>query len=254
MMKADLGGRVVLITGAGSGIGLAAARHFASAGAGLLLNDIDPGREQRAIAACREAASEAEVCFVAGDIGDPDTPSRLVQRAASRFGRIDYLVNNAATPGTKQPIPFADLHALDDAFWRHLLEVNLIGPFRMTRAALPMLRQAKGAVVNTASIAGLAGKASSIPYAASKAGLINLTRNLARALAPDVRVNAVAPGFIDSPWTQGWPTERWQAVTTDTLLKRAGKPEEVAEAIFFLCAGGAFITAHTLVVDGGRGL
>ena len=260
MIHADIRGRVALITGAGSGIGLATAKLFAASGASLLINDLDPQRGAPALDACCEAAQGASCGeastpdFVAGDMGDAAMPGRLVEHVIQRFGRLDFLVNNAATPGTATPIPFADLDALSDEFWHQLLEVNLIGPFRMTRAALPQLKASGGAVVNTASIAGLAGKASSIPYAASKAGLINVTRNLARAAAPDVRINAVAPGFIDSPWTRGWPADRWQTVTSDTLLKRAGQPEEVAEAILYLCAGGSFITAQTVVIDGGRGL
>jgi 3-oxoacyl-[acyl-carrier protein] reductase len=113
------------------------------------------------------------------------------------------------------------------------------------------LRQAKGAVVSTASIAGLNAVGSSIAYGASKAALINMTRNLARALAPDVRVNAVAPGLVDSPWTKDWPAERKRDAIERTPLRRMCRPEDIAEAMFFLAAGGAMVTGQTLVVDGG---
>ena len=109
----------------------------------------------------------------------------MVEEAAWRLGRLDVLINNAATPGTPDPIPFADLDAMTEAFWGTILNTNLIGPFRCARAAAPFLRQARGAVVNTASVAGLGRRGSSIAYAAGKAGLINLTRSLARALAPE---------------------------------------------------------------------
>jgi 3-oxoacyl-[acyl-carrier protein] reductase len=150
-----------------------------------------------------------------------------------------------------RPIDFADLDEMIEEFWGGILSTNLIGPFRCTRAAAGALRQARGAVVSTASIAGLNAIGSSIAYGASKAGLINMTRNLARALAPDVRVNAVAPGLVDSPWTKDWPTDRKQAAIDKTPLRRMCKPEDIAEAMFFLAAGGAMITGQTLVVDGG---
>lgn len=259
MIRADVHGRVAIITGAGSGIGFETARLFAANGASLLLNDIDPKRSDALLSACRDApttASESpsatDYVFVAADAGEAAVPEALVSAAIARFGRIDYLINNAATSGTREPIPFDNFDSLTDEFWHHLLDINLLGPFRMTKAASSWLRRSGGAVVNTASTAGLAGPASSIPYAASKAGLINLTRNLARALAPEVRVNAVAPGFVDSGWTAAWPEERRRAAAENTLLRRTAKPRDIAEAIFFLCVGAGFVNAQTLVVDGGR--
>jgi len=116
---------------------------------------------------------------------------------------------------------------------------------------VPALRAAKGAICSTASIAGVQGSGSSIPYAASKAGVINLTRSLARALAPDIRVNAVAPGFVDSPWNKDWPADRKVASVERTPLKRACTPQDIADAVFFLCAGNSMITGQTIIVDGG---
>jgi 3-oxoacyl-[acyl-carrier protein] reductase len=113
------------------------------------------------------------------------------------------------------------------------------------------LREAKGAIVNTASVAGLGLRGSSIAYAASKAGLINLTRSLARALAPEVRVNAVAPGLVDTPLTRTWPNERKQATLDRTLLARLATPADIAEAMLFLVAGAAYMTGQTIVLDGG---
>jgi 3-oxoacyl-[acyl-carrier protein] reductase len=162
------------------------------------------------------------------------------------------LVNNAGTSATPVPIAFADLDALDEAFWQKILSTNLVGVFRCTRAAAPALLQARGAVVNVASVAGLGGTGSSLAYAASKAGVINLTRNLARALAPEVRVNAVAPGLVDTAWTRPWPEERKRASLAQTWLGRMCRPEEVAEVILFLCAGASYVTGETIAVDGGR--
>lgn len=155
-------------------------------------------------------------------------------------------------PGTPNPIDFADLDAMTEPLWDRILATNLVGPFRCTRAAASALRASKGAVVNTASVSGLGIRGSSIAYAASKAGLVNLTRSLARGLAPDVRVNAVAPGLVESPWTRDWPEERKRRTRETTLLKRLTTPAEIAEVIGFLAAGASYITGQTIVVDGGQ--
>ena len=175
----------------------------------------------------------------------------MVARAIDALGRLDFLFNNAGTPATPTPIPFAELDRLTEGFWQAILNTNLIGPFRCAHAAVPALRAAKGAICSTASIAGVQGSGSSIPYAASKAGVINLTRSLARTLAPDIRVNAVAPGFVDSPWNKEWPADRKEESVERTPLKRACSPQDIAETVFFLCAGNAMITGQTIIVDGG---
>jgi 3-oxoacyl-[acyl-carrier protein] reductase len=184
-------------------------------------------------------------------VSRPGEAERMTQDAVAALGRLDFLVNNAGTPATPVPIPFENLDALSEEFWATILATNLIGPFRCAHAAAAALKAARGAICNTASIAGVMGSGSSIPYAASKAGLINLTRSLARTLAPEIRVNAVAPGFVDSPWNREWPAERKAASIERTPLKRACRPEDIAETIFFLCAGAAMITGQTVIVDGG---
>src|SRR6202007_2760702 len=143
-----------------------------------------------------------------GDVSQRGQAERMVASAVDALGRRDLLVNNAGTPATSTPIPFENLDALTENFWSTILTTNLIGPFRCAHAAVPALKLARGAICNTASIAGIMGSGSSIPYATSKAGLINLTKSLARTLAPEVRVNAVAPGFVDSPWNKDWPADR----------------------------------------------
>src|SRR5260370_33042052 len=175
----------------------------------------------------------------------------MVRAAVDGLGRLDILVNNAGTPGTTAPIAFADLDAMTEKFWQTILAPNLLGPFRCSHAAAPALKRSHGAIVNTASVEGLGRVGSSIAYGASKAGVVSLTRSLAVALAPDVRVNAVAPGFVDSPWTKAWPDERKQGYVGASLTKRACTPADIAEAILFLAAAGAMITGHTLPVDRG---
>jgi 3-oxoacyl-[acyl-carrier protein] reductase len=250
MITADLNGRAVLVTGGASGIGLAAVEAFSRCGATVALNHLpDDARGPAQVERLKGLGHK--VIAAAGDVSQPGQAERMVATAIDALGRLDFLVNNAGTPATPRPIPFAELDALTEDFWSRILTTNLIGPFRCAHAAVAALRQARGAICNTASIAGVMGSGSSIPYATSKAGLINLTRSLARTLAPDIRVNAVAPGFVDSPWNKDWPEDRKRESIERTPLKRACKPEDIAETIFFLCAGGAMITGQTVIVDGG---
>lgn len=250
MISADLTGKAVLITGAASGIGLAAAEHFSRCGAIVALNHLPD--DPRGPAAIERLNSEGRRIVAApGDVARPGEAEGMVERAIDALGRLDFLVNNAGTPATPTPIPFSDLDALTEEFWTTILTTNLIGPFRCAHAAVPALKAAHGAICNTASIAGVMGSGSSIPYATSKAGLINLTRSLARTLAPEIRVNAIAPGFVDSPWNKEWPADRKATSIERTPLKRACRPEDIAETIFFLCAGAAMITGQTVIVDGG---
>jgi NAD(P)-dependent dehydrogenase (short-subunit alcohol dehydrogenase family) len=250
MITADLAGKSALVTGGASGIGLATATLFARCGATVAINDLpdNPGLDE----AVESLADDGlDVIAAPADVADAGQVSAMVEAACKTLGRLDFLLNNAGTSGTSIPIPPGDLDALSEELWNRLLGLNLIGPFRCTRAAAPHLKATHGAVVNTASIAALGGLGSSTAYAASKAGLVSLTRSLARGLGPAVRVNAVAPGYIRTPWTARFGAE-WEAATVArTALQRAGTPEDVAETMLFLCAGGAYITGQTIVVDGG---
>jgi 3-oxoacyl-[acyl-carrier protein] reductase len=250
MITADLSGKTALVTGGASGIGLATVEAFARSGATVALNHLpdDPrGIEQIE----RLKGQGHRVISAPGNVSKPGEGETMVTRAIDALGRLDFLVNNAGTPATPAPIPFAELDRLTEDFWQTILNTNLIGPFRCTHAAVGALKAARGAICSTASIAGVQGSGSSIPYATSKAGVINLTRSLARTLAPEIRVNAVAPGFVDSPWNKDWPADRKVQSIERTPLKRACKPEDIAEVIFFLCAGAAMVTGQTVIVDGG---
>lgn len=250
MIGADLRGRTALVTGGASGIGLATVERLARAGARVALNhlEVDPRGPEEA----RRLREEGlEVVAVAGSVAVAGEAEAMVRRAIGELGRLDCLVNNAGTAATDRPIPPAELDRLDEAFWRTILETNLLGAFRCAHAAAGALREAGGAVVNVASVAGLGRQGSSIAYGASKAALVELTRGLARALAPEVRVNAVAPGHVDSPWTAHWPQAWKEEAAQKALLKRRCRPEDIADAIFWLLAGARMVTGHVLVVDGG---
>jgi 3-oxoacyl-[acyl-carrier protein] reductase len=249
----DLSGKTALVTGGASGIGLATVEAFARRGARVALNHLpQDARGPKAIAALRAAG--LDVIAAPGDVAKPGEAETMVREAIEKLGRLDYLANNAGTPATAEPIAPRDLDRLTEEFWAAILSTNLLGPFRCTHAAADALRAAQGAVCNTASVAGLNMPGSSMAYGASKAALISLTKNLARALAPQARVNAVAPGHVDTEWTRTWPAERKAAAIERTLLRRHCTAQDVASAIVFLCADNSMITAQTLVVDGGYSL
>jgi 3-oxoacyl-[acyl-carrier protein] reductase len=248
-----LDGKTALVTGAASGIGLATVELFAGRGVRVALNHLpEDGRGSAAVERLR--AQGFAVVAAPGDVSSSASAESMVHGAIDSLGRLDFLVNNAGTSATVEPITPSELDRLTEDFWGTILATNLLGPFRCTRAAASALKEAHGAVCNTASVAGLNMPGSSMAYGASKAALINLTKNLARALAPEVRVNAVAPGFVDTDWTRPWPTARKQASIDRTLLKRACTPADIARAIVFLCADTSMVTAQTLVVDGGYSL
>jgi ketoreductase RED2 len=237
---ASLQGQVVAVTGSSSGIGAATATAFAAEGAAVVVNSARSVEEGQAV---------ADALYVQGDITEPGVPEHLVAVALERWGRIDTLVNNA---GTTAVIPHHDLASASVDVWRRIFEVNVFGTWAMTVAALPALREAHGSVVNVASVAGLRPTGSSIPYAASKAALNHMTVLLAKVVGPEVRVNAVAPGLVDTPWTADWDVVR-EVVTQVTPLKRSGQPEDVAEVILAL-AHASYVTGQVVVIDGGLSL
>lgn len=253
MIKADLTGKSALVTGGASGIGLATVTMLAQMGAKVALNhlDDDPAGPARVAELC---AQGLDVIAAPGNISVPGKAEAMVQTAIGALGGLDFLVNNAGTSGTRDKIPPEDLDKMTEEFWQLLLNTNLIGAFRCAHAAAGALKARKGAIVNMASIAGVGQQGSSIAYAASKSALVSLTRSLARGLAPEVRVNAVAPGQTRTPWTEDWPEERKQWARDLAVLKRRSDPEDIAEAVLYLCAGAGMVTGHVLVVDGGMTL
>jgi len=253
VIKADLTGKCALVTGGASGIGLACVTMLAQMGAKVALNhlDDDPAGPARV---AELTAQGLDVIAAPGNISVPGSAEAMVQTAIGALGGLDYLVNNAGTSGTRDKIPPAELDKMTEEFWQLLLNTNLIGAFRCAHAAAGALKARKGAIVNMASIAGVGQQGSSIAYAASKSALVSLTRSLARGLAPEVRVNAVAPGQTRTPWTEDWPEERKQWARDLAVLKRRSDPEDIAEAVLYLCAGGGMVTGHVLVVDGGMTL
>ncbi|MBV1798963.1 SDR family NAD(P)-dependent oxidoreductase [Siccirubricoccus sp. G192] len=250
MIRYDLKGKAALVTGGASGIGLATVTMLAENGCRVAINHLaDDARGPEQVAALRNRGFD--VIGAPGNVGDAEDCERMVGKAVADLGRLDFLANNAGTPGTRTSIPPQALDRITEELWETVLQVNLLGVFRCAKAAAPALRAARGAVVNTASIAGLNSPGSSMAYGATKAGVISLTRNLARSLAPEVRVNAVAPGAVDSNWQIEWTNEQRAGSIDKALLKRRCTTEDLAEVMVFLLAGAAMVTGQTIVVDGG---
>ncbi|MGW5532131.1 SDR family NAD(P)-dependent oxidoreductase [Streptomyces xanthochromogenes] len=241
--------RVALITGSSSGIGAAVARRMAEAGMCVVINST------ASVKAGEELAAELpRAVYVQGDVSDPADARRLVEATVEEFGRLDVLVNNA---GLTRFIPLDDVEAVDESVWREIFDVNVIGSWHMMKAAQPHLKATgSGSIVNISSVSGSRAMGSSIPYAVSKAAVEHLTRLCGATFGPEIRVNAVAPGLVDTPWYDEAP-EVWEGsrdwITANTPLRRVGSPEDVAEAVFGL-AHAAYTTGSVLMVDGGRHL
>jgi ketoreductase RED2 len=241
----DFRGQTVLITGSSSGIGAATARRFARLGATVVVNSSTSVLAGKAVA---EELAGAD--YLQADVSDQAQAQQLIELVIERHGRLDVLVNNA---GTTEVISHGDLEAASPDVWRRIFDVNVIGTWQVTVAAVDHLRASGfGQIVNVSSVAGERPTGSSIPYACSKAAVSHMTRLLANALGPSIRVNAVAPGLVDTPWTADWAFAR-EFVTTQAPLQRTATPDDVAEVILGL-ARSTYVTGEVVLVDGGLNL
>ncbi|MDH5200269.1 MAG: glucose 1-dehydrogenase [Candidatus Bathyarchaeota archaeon] len=252
----DISGKAAIVTGSAVGVGRATALELARRGARVVINYSRSEEEARQTLAEVESLG-TEALLVRADVSRDDQVRAMVRQTLDRFGSVDVLVNNAAITYF---VNFADLDALTEEMWDRILAVNVKGVFFCSRAvAGPMREGGGGCIVNISSVAGIRGAGSSIAYTASKAAVINLTMAFARTLAPEVRVNCVAPGFIDTRWHWGRksPEEYEQAkerVARETPLRRVCTAEDVAQAVLSLIQGADLVTGQTLVVDGGSTL
>ncbi|MGB0580490.1 MAG: SDR family NAD(P)-dependent oxidoreductase [Limisphaerales bacterium] len=244
----ELQDKVAVVTGASRGIGAATARLLANEGCRVAVNYRQSKEEADAVV--NDIGDHAFV--LAGDVAKDADCRSMIATTIEKCGRLDILVNNA---GTTSFIDFPDLEAVTDEVWDQILGTNVKGIFQCARAAAPHLRaHGEGVIINVASVAGLVGAGSSIPYCASKAAAINLTTSLARTLCPEIRVNAVAPGVIDGEWLKRGLGDDFSDVmdtkAEQALLKKVSKPEDIAQAILGLIRAD-LVTGQTLPVDAG---
>jgi len=239
--------KVAVVTGAGTGMGRAIAELFARHGAKVVVNYASSRDAAVHVVEAIQAEGGSAIA-VGADVSKEAEAIELMAAAEREYGRIDYLVNNA---GWSTRIPHAQLNDLTDEIWDRTLNVNLRGVFYCVRAAVPFLKQHAGSsIVNVSSVASISGQGSSIAYAASKAGVVTMTKSLARALAPGIRVNVVLPGFVRTRFA-GWPQESFDAAEKITPLRQLAGVEDVAEAALFFAAVAKSTTGESLVVDGG---
>lgn len=240
-----------LVTGAATGIGRAAAVALAAAGFDVAINYSRSEQAARETAAQAQAKGAKTLLFQC-DVSDDATVRKMLAAVETEFGRLDALANNAGITSNVKPADFDSMTAEE---WDRVFAVNVRGIFQVTRAAAPMLKAARGSVVNTASIVGLRPGPQPLPYAASKAAVVSLTKLLALNLAPDVRVNAVAPGWMEGDWMQRMLGARYEDLMArrakSTPLRRCATAEDVAEVIVNLITSNRFVNGEVIVIDGG---
>lgn len=244
--------KTAIVTGSSSGVGAATCIELARRGWNVVINYSRSEKEAHETAVKCKAFTE-DVMIIKADVSQDDQGIAMVRETIKKWGRIDALVNNA---GTTKYCNYHDLDGLSKEDFLKLYEVNVVGAYQVTRAAAPYLKEAKGSVVNTSSISAISGVGSSIAYAASKGALSAMTLSLAHALAPDVRVNAVCPGFIQGRWTKNFLGDRYDQVLQDiektTLTQKTSVPEDIAKAIVYLVADAGTTTGQLLTVDSGQ--
>ena len=243
--------KAALITGAATGIGRSAVLALARAGFDVAVN------YSSSEAAARETAAQAEklgakTLVIKCDVADERGVRAMLESVRKTFGRLDVLINNAGTTASWKP---KDLESLSLEDWDRVFAVNVRGLFQVTRAAVPLLKEAQGCIVNTASIVGLRPGPQPLPYAASKAAVVNLTKTLAWNLGPEIRVNAVAPGWMEGDWMKRMLKDKYDELMAkrakSTPLKRVVTADDVAETMMSLIASNRFVTGEVIVIDGG---
>jgi NAD(P)-dependent dehydrogenase (short-subunit alcohol dehydrogenase family) len=252
-MPGQFDGKVVIVTGAASGIGKAVALALGRQGAKVVVSDVAKEGGEETVRLLKEAGGEG--MFTPCDVSQSPEVERLISTTVSTYGRLDCAVNNAGIEGT-----LATVADYPEEIWNKVISINLTGPWLCMKYEIPqMLKQGKGAIVNTASILGVVGFATASAYTAAKHGLIGLTQAAALEYAAQgIRINAVCPGFIETPMVMqrgveaGLHPEAYQQIAALHPIKRLGKPEEIAEAVTWLCSDAAsFVTGSYLIVDGG---
>ncbi|MDQ3012215.1 MAG: SDR family oxidoreductase [Acidobacteriota bacterium] len=248
----DVAGKAAVITGGGTGVGRATALDLARRGCAVLVN-YSRSKDEAEQTAAEASALGVKAIAVQGDVAEDADCRRMIETAITEFGRLDVLVNNA---GTTSFIKHDDMEAVQLEDWNRIMATNVIGAFQCARAARTALQASgNGEIVNVSSIAGVAGTGSSIPYCASKAAMNNMTVTLARVFAPTVRVNAIAPGFIDTRWLQKAFGESYEEAKRQReegmLLGKVLQPEDVSAAILGVITGSDLMTGQVIVLDSG---
>ena len=243
--------KAALVTGAATGIGRSATLALARAGYDVAINY---GSSEKAakLTAAEAEKSGAKTLLVQCDVSDEAGVRKMVEKVQKAFGRLDVLVNNAGTTANWKP---KDLDTLSLEEWDRVFAVNVRGLFQVTRACVSLLKESKGCVINTASIVGLRPGPQPLPYAASKAAVVNLTKTLAWNLGPEIRVNAVAPGWMEGDWMKRMLKDKYDDLmgkrAKATPLKRVVSADDVAETMMSLVQGNRFVTGEVIVIDGG---
>jgi len=245
-MVAEMTNKVALITGGATGIGRAVACGLAGKGISVVINY--SRSEQDALETVKAVREYNVDCLLhKADVSNDLQVREMIAKVVAKFGRLDYVVNNA---GATNFVDLTDLEGLKEEFWDRAMAVNVKGTFFVSRAASTHLKETRGSIVNITSIAGMTGRGSSMAYCASKAAAISVTKSLAQALAPEVRVNAVAPGIVMTRWVEG-KEDHVERLGAGTPLGRVCSPEDVAEVVINLLLAAGMMTGQNVVVDGG---